>query len=820
MKKKTLYYSIISLVMFAAFCIVCGIAGLTGVNKVYAAIDPPEPTYEQKLLMCDGASIRKSDPSGIRFMTYVNSDYYTYLESQKSAGKIYDFRFGTIYVPATVYKGTLAALTHSTCANVNDIIVGDSNWGESELNGTTYKTYVTVQLFTVNARDNGYYGVKLLAKSYVYVDSTDNETDDGVYTYTNGVERSIAQVAAGLLSDGYSSDNVNAIPQYAVTNTGSIKQIEGYAADSYICVPYGGGCDFTYTPALLHSGSSLTAASDYAVKYDSSDEGVFTVDNSGAIKTTGAGTANLSASISTNISNSYTVRVAEPSTEYSFQGEKASYLISSAPYGKYCQFVFNADYINDKIAKGYSTVQFAVKGAWGGRHADLIKNGNVIQSPSDSNLNITLDTVSLSKDDSYTVRFLQAINSEGADITIAADFTKSVKAVTKAGSAIDYENDLSYTFEVSTMTTANDTITYTFKDVPNLNEWTNFCFNAPLINAKIAEGYKQVAFTITNSGWKNTALFRDSVLLENKGALNPSAEFVTVNLVADSFYRIQFNHNIGSAAANIEIKVQFIKPIEDVTTSTTTYDFQGETTVYKFSSVPKRTPWTYADFDADYINAKIAAGYSTVQFTVQGAAGGKVVKLVKNGTIVQTPEVINGNIVLDTVSLATDDCYTVQFWHAIDSTDASDIAIKAYFTKSVKAITTVNGADYKNDISYTSEVSTTTAENDTITYTFSAVPTGSTNHFCFNVPLINEKIAAGFTKVTFSFNAANGVVNRAIITYSSASTPSGTYDVANGSSTFTFTTRDLEGVYFYRIQLNMWDTSSANRNIVITAVFS
>ena len=405
---------------------------------------------------------------------------------------------------------------------------------------------------------------------------------------------------------------------------------------------------------------------------------------------------------------------------------------------------------------------------------------------------------------------------------------------------------LPYTYDEN-----SDVFTFTEVNTAGRND---FSVNRELLEHYLNLGYKTLEITLTSASGqsfsKNITAFSDGTKVITSGNTNDKNAVIRVNLQDVAEYNLDLQcgcidhygnptFNPQSPMDKMIISLAFVKDVRayyvDSSSATveieyrseTEYNFQGETITYTFENVMNRV-YAYYYFNSTFVNEKIEEGYTQMTFTVQtGGYKNGGLYIINDGTFTTLSAIgpTNAQFASGAVDLTEDAVYLIKFLHNVNDTEEglespANIIIKVQFTKSVKAITTVNGADYENDISYTSEVSTTTAENDTITYTFSAVPTGSTNHFCFNVPLINEKIAAGFTKVTFSFNAANGVVNRAIITYSSASTPSGTYDVANGSSTFTFTTRDLEGVYFYRIQLNMWDTSSANRDIVITAVFS
>ena len=353
MKKK-----ICAVAAFALFAAISGAMGFMSMNVEKAsaagAIEAPTPTYEQGFLMHGGASIKESNPSGIRFTTYVNPDYYAFLETRKADGAISDFHFGTIYVPATEYAGTLEDFTHAIDKE-SDVIVKDTNWEEKTVNGVAYKTYNTVQLFSEKARDNGYYGVKMLAKSYVCI--------DGEYTYVEGVERSAAQVAASAYADGETNDYITAILRTAVTGEGAILRVEGYGIqNARILVADGVETNATFTPNVVHKGSYMTAASDYTVQYTSSNDGVFTVDEKGTMTAKTAGVETLTAQIG-EIATTRTVQVGTASTAATASGEKVTYSFAAIPNVEACYMAFNSDYINQKMAEGYTQVKFTVVGA-------------------------------------------------------------------------------------------------------------------------------------------------------------------------------------------------------------------------------------------------------------------------------------------------------------------------------------------------------------------------------------------------------------------------------------------------------------------------
>ncbi|MBQ6922864.1 MAG: hypothetical protein IJQ66_07235 [Clostridia bacterium] len=375
MKKRTLFSLVVTLTLFAVMFITGGLMGLNGSKNAYAVTPKPETGT---FAMRQGASIKNSDPSGIRFTTYVDPEYYADLVA---SGK--NFHFGTIYAPATAYSGTIEDFTHESVLDdkksneINDVVVSNEEayWGTDTVNEKDYKIYNTVQLYSENARNNGYYGVKIFARSYVCI--------DGVYTYADGVVRSIAQVAASALASGEDSEYIDVIPDYAlgaknvvgtndtaVTVNGFTYHKDGVnSLDSsrnnqdYIYLPVGGTCDFKYTPALKHSGDYMTGIEDYEITYSSGNESVFTVNGNGTITAVGVGSAVLTASVGTNVvAPVCTVNVINATTtESNAQGVAVSYLLDDVTYYADSHILnFDAAYIANKMAAGYTHVQFTV----------------------------------------------------------------------------------------------------------------------------------------------------------------------------------------------------------------------------------------------------------------------------------------------------------------------------------------------------------------------------------------------------------------------------------------------------------------------------
>lgn len=148
-------------------------------------------TFEMKY----GGSVRKQDPTGIRFSTYVNETYYSELEN---SGK--DYHFGTLIMPQVLLGA--AELNENTADRMD---IEAKVWGVSKVSG--YKIYHAV----LTNIPTDFFDTVLVARSYVCI--------DGEYTFTSEQqERSAAQVAASALAAGEKDVNdvlVNYVDQVA-----------------------------------------------------------------------------------------------------------------------------------------------------------------------------------------------------------------------------------------------------------------------------------------------------------------------------------------------------------------------------------------------------------------------------------------------------------------------------------------------------------------------------------------------------------------------------------------------------------------------------
>lgn len=847
MKRKTLINAVLVLSILAVTFIAGGIMSIRNSKVTYAdTVSKPTPTKEDGFAMSEGASLWNGDPSGIRFTTYVNTEYY---EELVSSGK--KFHFGTIYAPATVYTGDIENFNHSV-KNINDITIDrETNWGTDTVGGTVYKTYHTVQLYTLNARNNGYYGVKMLGRSYVYIDDdNDKAVDEGEYHYVDGVVRSVAQVASTALANGNTSVFVDNIPQYVLNETLLFNRLKGNDADNAektksiyegancIGLPVGYDCSLTAVPTLDHTGSYMTPATDYDVAYSSSDEDVATIEENGTVSALGAGDTTLNANIGTVITPATCkVYAADPVTSYDYNAtytqvsQTVTYTLEGVEDRKDVYFCLNEDYINERVSAGYTNVTFSVEWPVGGgvsKKVFIIKNADS-SHPQDSGTTAetswTSSAESLALNDYFLIqsRFVRNSGSDPMDVTITAEFSYATLVTA------DYNSDTPITISAATQayTQNGETITYTFDDVPYGDSTSAFRFSSNLINTKIDEGYDYVQFYISapKTGWKriwisSSAGYASGAITSNYGLDSP-----TLSLSKDVSYTININQSItASDPSDIDCRLTFTKSVkaykrdefgtEYYGTSSISWESYSETEVsqavkYTFANVPKST-YCYFRFTAPFINDRIAEGYTTVALTVSSTHT-IYMDLTMGGTGISSEAdyhtAINGKTyTFVTKTLATDSYYYARVNHA-NGNDYEDITVTATFSSKVAVSAQNNGTPIT--------ISSATTSDNVITYTFADVPYDTVNwsFFNFSAEFIQAKIAAGYTKVTF------GISNRG---YKNA------HLLRNGSGIqskvvndpITYNAVDLVSGDYYAIQLIHNVNGEKEADIVITATFS
>ncbi len=205
-----------------------------------------------------GGSVRLSEPAGLRFQSKVEDALVA-----KGA------TFGTLIIPKAVLGDE--SLTVAT-QSVRDI--PQTKWATESVkvnNPQDYEegfAYFNAVLTKIPAE---HYDKVMVARSYAYL--------DGAYYYSEPVERSIAQVAAYAIQDGYTNSVLYSYVDTALAD-------ETLMMESKIEIKEGRSYSL-----------NLTGNRGYAVVWQSSNESVAVVDKNGKVSARGAGTVTITAKV-------------------------------------------------------------------------------------------------------------------------------------------------------------------------------------------------------------------------------------------------------------------------------------------------------------------------------------------------------------------------------------------------------------------------------------------------------------------------------------------------------------------------------------------
>ena len=258
----------------------CALAtGLTfGVANLQTASADATPDLVQH-----GASVRMVDPSGLRFTFSVD-------EAFKDAG----YTFGTMVIPKAVLGNNTLNHNDDTADEVDVAyeLIAQEKWAtdayaniKAEDETHFYeegREYFNAVLLGIPSTD---YSTELVARSYA--------VKDGVYYYSEPVERSIAQVAAAALRGGEEGDLLVNYVDTALSG----KTLSMNVSKAYVAI------GATQTFDVLNDNG-------YAAIWSSSSEDVASVDANGVVTAKAAGTATISATIGSQ-TVSATVNVGE-----------------------------------------------------------------------------------------------------------------------------------------------------------------------------------------------------------------------------------------------------------------------------------------------------------------------------------------------------------------------------------------------------------------------------------------------------------------------------------------------------------------------------
>ena len=209
-----------------------------------------------------GGSVRLSTPAGLRFQSKVS-------DGMVEMGTT----FGTLIIPRAVLGEEELTIETAMVENIEQ-----TQWATEivkENNPSAYEEgyeYFNAVLTDIPAE---HYGTEIVARSYVYL--------DGVYYYSDEVERSIAQVAAYAIQDGYTDSVLYTYVDTALAN--EVKTLE--------------------REVILGENSiyrlTLSGVKNYVAVWSVNDDSVLTIDKNGKITARQPGVACVTAQIGTTV---------------------------------------------------------------------------------------------------------------------------------------------------------------------------------------------------------------------------------------------------------------------------------------------------------------------------------------------------------------------------------------------------------------------------------------------------------------------------------------------------------------------------------------
>jgi hypothetical protein len=191
-----------------------------------------------------GGSVRTAAPSGLRFQSKIE-------DGMKDSGAT----FGTLVIPKGVLGDNELTVETSTVEDIEQ-----TKWATNSVKESHPKDYQEgYEYFNAVLKEipEEYYDEVIVARSYVYA--------NGQYYYSEPEERSIAQVAAYAIQDGYEQEILRDYVTKALSDSTVSMQnsMEIYETKS----------------AQL----GLTGNKGYVAVWSSSDESIVTVDKNGKI---------------------------------------------------------------------------------------------------------------------------------------------------------------------------------------------------------------------------------------------------------------------------------------------------------------------------------------------------------------------------------------------------------------------------------------------------------------------------------------------------------------------------------------------------------
>ena len=209
-----------------------------------------------------GGSVRLSTPAGLRFQSKVS-------DGMVEMGAT----FGTLIIPRAVLGEEELTVETAMVENIEQ-----TQWATDivkENNPAAYEEgyeYFNAVLTDIPAE---HYGTEIVARSYVCL--------NGVYYYSDEVERSIAQVAAFAIQDGYTNEVL-----YTYVDTALVDEVKTLERQVIL------GENSVYQ-------LTLSGVKNYVAVWSVDDDSVLTIDKNGKITARQAGVARVTAQIGTTV---------------------------------------------------------------------------------------------------------------------------------------------------------------------------------------------------------------------------------------------------------------------------------------------------------------------------------------------------------------------------------------------------------------------------------------------------------------------------------------------------------------------------------------
>jgi hypothetical protein len=219
----------------------CGIAAYT--------VQFGDLTVEDSFLIIEapvilGGSVRTAAPCGLRFQSKVSKELV-------DAGA----SFGTLVIPKEELGNNQLTIDTGLANNIEQTIWATE--GVKEMNPHDYEEGYEYFNAVLTDIPEEHYDKVIVARSYIYA--------NGQYYYAETVERSVAQVAAYAIQDGYTNDILYEYVDKALADSTVLIEnaIEIYEGETYQL--------------------NLSGNKGYVAIWSSSDESIATVDNTGKI---------------------------------------------------------------------------------------------------------------------------------------------------------------------------------------------------------------------------------------------------------------------------------------------------------------------------------------------------------------------------------------------------------------------------------------------------------------------------------------------------------------------------------------------------------